>query len=411
MALMKGKVGTALERPIRIGPHLVKNRFVIQPMECGDSDLRGGFSEDTLQRYDALFRGGAAVVVMESVTLQYESRARKHQLLLDVNDPDNRAMWESFVRDKKLRYPNTLLIVQLNHSGEISDDTFSQRVCVKPMPGFGGTLIDEAYIEQTIESYAQAARFLASIGADGVDLKFCHGYLGSQILRPYNDRCWKYGGSFENRARFAFELCEKVRYAVPHESFLLGAKVSVYEGMAGGQGHAGPNSPIIDPSESVRLCKGLERRGASFFIESLGNAACSAQLMCPDKNGPEIVYQHITAAKLLRKNLRPETTVICGGLSILRNGRNNGMQGTEPEKNSLFYWGNTCIDQGDFDMIALGRQSFADPALPAKYLGGQQDDIRWCTCCNKCGALLGAQQPTGCVVYNPAYTARYQALK
>ncbi len=58
MALMKGKVGTALERPIRIGPHLVKNRFVIQPMECGDSDLRGGFSEDTLQRYDALFRGG-----------------------------------------------------------------------------------------------------------------------------------------------------------------------------------------------------------------------------------------------------------------------------------------------------------------------------------------------------------------
>ncbi len=173
----------------------------------------------------------------------------------------------------------------------------------------------------------------------------------------------------------------------------------------------GPNSPIIDPSESVRLCKGLERRGASFFIESLGNAACSAQLMCPDKNGPETVYQHITAAKLLRKNLRPETTVICGGLSILRNGRNNGMQGAEPEKNSLFYWGNTCIDQGDFDMIALGRQSFADPALPSKYLGGQQDGIRWCTCCNKCGALLGAQQPTGCVVYNPAYTARYQALK
>ena len=411
MAMVRGITSTPLERPIRIGTHLVKNRFVIQPMECGDSNLRGGFSEDTLQRYENLFRGGAGVVVMESVTLQYESRARKNQLLLDVNDPDNRNMWESFVRDKKLHYPNTLLIVQLNHSGEISDDSFSRRVCVKPLPGFGGTLIDEDYIEETIDAYVQAARFLAYIGVDGVDLKFCHGYLGSQILRPYNDRRWKYGGSFENRARFAYKLCEKVRYAVPHESFLIGAKVSVYEEMPGGQGHAGPYSPIIDPTESIRLCKGLESRGASFFIETLGNAACGWQLMCPSKDAPENVYQHITAAKLLRKNLRPETTVICSGLSILRNGKNNGMQGTDPEKNNLFYWGNTCIEQGDFDMIALGRQSFADPSLPAKYLSGKQDEIHWCTCCNKCGALLGSQKHTGCAVYNPIYAESHRALQ
>ena len=87
------------------------------------------------------------------------------------------------------------------------------------------------------------------------------------------------------------------------------------------------------------------------------------------------------------------------------------MQGTDPEKNNLFYWGNTCIEQGDFDMIALGRQSFADPALPAKYLSGKQSDIHWCTCCNKCGVLLGKQEHAGCVVYNPPYTERYQKMK
>ena len=254
-----GMATTPLARPIYIGKRLVKNRFMIQPMECGDSNLRGGFSEDTLRRYENLFRGGAGVVVMESVTLQYESRARRHQLLLDIDDPDNRDMWEAFVRDKKLHYPNTLLIVQLNHSGEISDPSFAKRVCVKPLSGFGGMLIDEDYIEKTIKSYVDACRFLAHIGVDGVDLKFCHGYLGSQIVRPYNDRQWKYGGSFENRARYAYELCEKVRYAVPDERFLIGAKISVYEEIPGGQGHAGPNSPMIDPTNLSACAKVWKR--------------------------------------------------------------------------------------------------------------------------------------------------------
>lgn len=44
-------------------------------------------------------------------------------------------------------------------------------------------LIDADYIEQTIASYVEASHFLAQIGVDGVDLKFCHGYLGSQLLR------------------------------------------------------------------------------------------------------------------------------------------------------------------------------------------------------------------------------------
>ena len=91
---------TPLERPIHIGKRLAKNRFLIQPMECIDGDLRGRFSESTLQRYENLFRGGAGVVVMEAITLQYESRARRNQLLLDVDDPDNRDQWERFLFPK-----------------------------------------------------------------------------------------------------------------------------------------------------------------------------------------------------------------------------------------------------------------------------------------------------------------------
>jgi len=71
---------TPLSRNLKIGGLEAKNRFCIQPMECGNADLKGRFTEATLRRYENLFRGEAGVVVMESVTLQYESRARENQL-------------------------------------------------------------------------------------------------------------------------------------------------------------------------------------------------------------------------------------------------------------------------------------------------------------------------------------------
>ena len=57
--------------------------------------------------------------------------------------------------------------------------------------------------------------------ADGVDFKICHGYLGTQLLRPYNDRKWKYGGSFENRARFAFEGYERMKKEINDPNFII----------------------------------------------------------------------------------------------------------------------------------------------------------------------------------------------
>lgn len=79
-------LNTPLSRTLKIGGLEAKNRFCIQPMECGNGDLKGRITEAALRRYQNLFRGGAGVIVMESVTLQYESRARENQLLLDLED-------------------------------------------------------------------------------------------------------------------------------------------------------------------------------------------------------------------------------------------------------------------------------------------------------------------------------------
>lgn len=124
--------------------------------------------------------------------------------------------------------------------------------------------------------------------------------LAAQLLRPYNDRDWKYGGSWENRSRFAFETCERIRRAVPDPKFLIGARVSMYEEMPGGQGHAGADSFCYDLSESIALLQGLEARGCSYFGETIGNASVYWENMAPSPSCSTNVYQHLTMAKSLK---------------------------------------------------------------------------------------------------------------
>ena len=217
--------------PLQIGGLTSKNRFAVLPMECADAAEGGHLSQDMQMRYDRYAEGGAGLVFLEAVTLQHETRSRDRQLLLDVYKKESREEWEKFVAAFKAKHPDTLLIFQYHHAGETAGREFSRRVTVKPLPPFGGDLIDAWYIDDYIHRQVETAKFLYRIGVDGIDLKFCHGYLGSQLLRPYNDRNWKYGGSWENRSRFAFETCDRIRRAVPDPKFLIGARVSMYEEM------------------------------------------------------------------------------------------------------------------------------------------------------------------------------------
>ena len=56
------------------------------------------------------------------------------------------------------------------------------------------------------------------------------------------------------------------------------------------------------------------------------------------------------------------------------------------------------------DMVALGRQSFADPLLPLKLREGREKEINYCTACDNCLELLIQQSPIGCCTYNKFYT-------
>lgn len=395
-----------LLQPIRIGGKTCINRFFAQPMECVDSDAEGNPTDLTYARYENLYRGGFGLVDLEAITVTNESRARRTQLEIM---PRNEEPLKRFISRLKEVNPDILIVFQLTHSGEISSPDFSRRVTVKPMHGLGGELLSEGEVERIIDQFTLASKIAQNAGADGIDMKLCHGYLGTQILRPFNDRDWKYGGPWENRARFAYDLMERIRAAVGKD-FLIGSKMSMWEGIPGGFGSAGPDSPLMDMTEPLELIRGLEERGASYFVESLGNVHASMAYMEAVGDEPYLSYLHFYFSNLMKRALKPETVVIGSHFSSFRGNRNK-LLCVEPEKASTFAMGARCIEDGMMDMIGLGRQSFADPLTPRKLMEGREDEIRYCTQCMNCEELMIRQQPVGCVLYNKPYTERFKEVR
>ena len=396
-----------LLREIRIGTRTSVNRIALNAMECNDADKEGNPSDLTYKRYKRAFKGNAGVIFMEAISVIEESRGRLNQL---IGAPRNQPALKKFIAEMKSVNPKPLLFMQLTHSGELSEPQFSRRVCVKPLPGFGGDLLTEDETEDIIDRFVLAAKVAHDSGADGIDIKLCHGYLGSQFLRPYNDRKWKYGGSWENRSRFAYEIYERTRKAIHDPDFILGSKISAWEGFPGGFGTAGPDTPVLDLTEPIDLVKGLEERGASFILQSAGSPSVTLALTQPDRRIPDYAYLHMSFQKRIKEAVKPETVVIGSAYSVFRNGKNKFLA-VNRDESSLVYWGNKNIQDGVCDMIAIGRQSLADSLLPAKLEKGKPEEVNWCTACDNCVEFLVRQQPVGCATYDKEYTRALQAIR
>ncbi|MBI9104398.1 MAG: hypothetical protein JEY99_18420 [Spirochaetales bacterium] len=397
-----------LMQPLKIGNLTAPNRFAINAMECCDADPQGNPGPKTYRRYRKHMEGECGLVVGEAITVGYESRSREMQLSIM---PHNEKALTEFTRDLKSINKDSLFIWQLTHSGEISHPGFSKRVTPKKLAGFDdATLLEEEDVEKIMDSFVLAAKIAHDSGADGIDFKQCHGYLGSQFVRPYNDRKWKYGGSWENRTRFAFETYERIMKEVNDPNFIVGSKVSMWEAFPGGQGTAGPESPIMDLSESVKLVKGLEERGASFIIVSVGSPSITLAKSQPDRSIPDDVYLHFTFQKAVRDALKPETAVIGSGYSVLNRGKNK-LQARKEEESSLLYWGERNVQEGVCDMIALGRQSLADSQIPLKITEDRENEIKWCTACDNCIEFLIRQKNVGCAVHDREYTESLKAIR
>ena len=386
-----------LSSPIQIGKKTAANRIVNQPMECNDGDSEGNPTQLTFQRYRNLAEGGAGIIVVESLTLSYESRARKNQL--KISEETAKGL-ERLVKEMRGVNPKPLILFQVNHSGRISGAAFSKVVSLYPTGDPNIHLLTEKEIEEIGEKFVKASVIAKQVGADGIDFKHCHGYLGGEMLRPANTRQDRFGGSFENRTRFFRETTESIKKAVGGNDFLLGARYSVYEGIPGGLGTSGPEEVTEELFEPLRFAKMAEELGMNYINVSAGIPAVTPEIVRPTKSFPEGVYRHFGWAKAV-KNL-VKIPVIGSGYSYLRDGKND-LKEPNSSKKSFLYYAEKNLKDGYVDLVGIGRQSLADPLFAKKLLSGEIAKVDFCTACGGCSVLLISQKEVGCSVYQEYY--------
>ena len=386
-----------LSSPIQIGNKTAPNRIVNQPMECNDGDANGNPTELTHKRYRRLAEGGAGIIVVESMAVLYESRARKNQLKISEETAES---LEKLVREMREVNDTSIILFQINHSGRVSGPEFSRVVSLCSTGDPNVHVLTEEEIEEIGDKFVEAAVIAKQVGADGIDFKHCHGYLCGEMLRPANVRGDRYGGDFENRTRFFQETTEMITGAVGGASFLLGARFSVYEGIPGGFGTSGPDEVIEDLYEPLTFAKMMEDMGMDYINVSAGIPAITHEIVRPTKNYPEGVYRHFGWAEAV-KNL-VKIPVIGSGYSYLKDGKND-LKEPDPSKKSFVYWAEKNLKDGNVDLVGIGRQSLADPLFAKKIVSGEVDQANFCTACGGCSILLKSQKQVGCAVYDPFY--------
>lgn len=374
-------------------------------MECNDGDPYGNPTELTFRRYRNLAAGGAGMIFIESLTISYESRARRNQLKIGE---DTARELERLAKEMREINDRSLILFQINHSGRISQAGFSKVVSVYRTGDPGIHPLTEKEIDDIGSRFAKAAVIAKQVGADGIDFKHCHGYLCGEMIRPANTRPDQYGGTFENRTRFFRETTQKIKKAVGDGSFLIGARFSAYEGIPGGFGTAGPKEVIEDLSEPIAFAKMLGETGMDYVNVSAGIPQVTPEIVRPTRDFPEGVYRHFGWAKAVKNTVK--IPVIGSGYSYLKDGKND-LKEPDLAKKSFTYWAEKNLKDGHVDLVGIGRQSLADPSFAKKILAAEAHSIDYCRACGGCSILLRSQREVGCTTYQDHYRKVLRQVK
>ncbi len=261
--------------PIQLGPLEIANRIAIAPM-CQYSADDGAASEWHVQHWMTLGMSGAGMVTVEMTDVERRGRI-SHGCLGLYSDADEAAAKRALVAAREFSIPGTKFGPQLAHAGRKAS-------CNRPWEG-GGPLSPEQDAWQTVSAsaipydtgwhtphaltepeivamirkFGDAARRAARVGYDFIEVHGAHGYLIHQFLSPLsNKREDDWGGSLENRMRFAIEVVREIRKAAP--DLMIGIRLSVKDWVEGG----------LVEDETVEVAKALKSVGVSYICCSSG---------------------------------------------------------------------------------------------------------------------------------------------
>ena len=263
-------------------------------------------------------------------------------------------------------------------------------------------IVSDEYLKGLEEKFGEAAFLAKQAGFDAVDVKACHGYLLAELLSAY-ERPGLYGGDFENRTRL---LRNGIASAKAHEDsgFLVTSRISIYDGYAYpyGFGVREGNGAEPDMEEPIRLMRILhEKYGMPMVNLTMGNPYVNTHVTRPFDGGKYIPQEHplYGVARMIRgigevKRAIPDMFISASGPSYLR------------QYSDLYAAG--AIEEGLCDNMLFGRMAFANPAFPKQIMEtGRMDAQKTCVACGKCGDLIRAGKPAGCVVRDTDVYLKY----
>jgi 2,4-dienoyl-CoA reductase-like NADH-dependent reductase (Old Yellow Enzyme family) len=371
--------------PLSIKNRIVPNRFTAQAMEGNDGDPGGIPSERTISRYRQLGKGGWGLAVVEAISVVETSLARVHGMILNEKNLEG---FKRLVDAFKKENPQGLLLFQLTHSGEQSG-SFSDRTSAAQRKE-GCRYLSSGEIGEIRDHFIRSSLLAEAAGADGVDFKMCHGYLGAEILRPANTRPDQWGGSFENRTRFLREGVGEIKARLGRKDFLLGSRLSLYEGIRGGCGTAGADEIVEDLTQMLDIVRLMDTLEMDYVNVSAGIPALTGAITRPTEPSKYLALHQLRYAKTVKDMLVREnrSLKVIGSAYSAHKADAPGVMAE-------------MLTKGYTDLCGFGRQIFADPLTPKKLLDGEK--VNWCVLCSGCTKLMVSQRNDGCVVYNDYY--------
>lgn len=409
-----------LKTPISFSSHVLSNRMGVAPMEGADSLPDGSPSELTKRRYVRDAEGGSAIIWFEAISIVPEGRSSATQMYIDRNNVEAFKRLTDEVKEagiKKNGYA-PYLIMQANHSGRYSNPDNSPHPLIafrnpfleKFRPSDDENVVTDDYLKGLEEKFGEAAGLARKAGFDAVDIKSCHGYLLQELAAAYL-RKGLYGGSFENRTRL---LRNGIKAAKVYETkdFMVTARIGLYDGYPYPYGFGvGRNAGYVpDLSEPIRLVKILhEDLGLSMVNLTMGNPYVTTHITRPFDVGKYQPEEHPLEgiARMINgigevKSQVPEMIIYASAPTYLR------------EFSDLYAAG--AVEQNFCDGMLFGRMSFANPDFANEIIQqGRINPEHICLTCGKCGDLIRAHQPTGCMIRDTAaflpYYKKFQEIK
>jgi 2-enoate reductase len=377
-----------LFQPLAIGGIEIPNRFLIAPMEgtgIVDNLLHTHFNEKSHDYYIERAKDGVGLMIPGMILLRSmvgSSWLHKHpkvfrpvkSLMDEIHSYGSKVFFQlgaGWGRSFTLN-PEMAKLIDNKFIGTVAKPLINMRnLMVAPdegspnvwMPEYKCRAITKAEIKEFVEAYAQSALLCKKAGVDGVEVHAVHeGYLMDQFTLPYsNHRTDEYGGSFENRYRFAVEVVQAIKKLCGSD-YPVSLRYSVTSKTKGFNDGAVPGEDFVEVGrtmeESERAIRYLRESGYDMF--NCDNGTYDAWYWA---HPPVYMPLDCNIEEVMHIKKFTDAPVFCAGR----------MQ---------FDSAAEAIGRGKLDGVAMGRQFLCDHAVLQKIRENRLEDIRPCIACH-----------------------------